>query len=133
MRKKIPTNQLVLKASSGHLPEIGEKGGFRFTNNPNLLFLAFLVFLAFFLFKEFLTILSVFPFFPKDFRGSAGRKKPCLFGVFFLAVFHNCKEKKIREGMGNLHKSLVRQPLGFFEPNIGKRRQADAKPTLNGR
>ena len=50
--------------------------------NPNLLFLAFLVFLACFLFKEFLAILSVFPFFPKDFRGLAGRRNPCLFGGF---------------------------------------------------
>ena len=50
--------------------------------NPNLLFLAFLVFLPFFLFKEFLAILSVFPFFPKDFRGSAGRRNLCLFGGF---------------------------------------------------
>ena len=49
---------------------------------PNLLFLAFLVFLAFLLFKEFLAILSVFPLFPKDFRGSAGRRNPCLFCSF---------------------------------------------------
>ena len=49
---------------------------------PNLLFLAFLVFLAFFLFKEFLAILCVFLFFPKDFRGSASRRNPCLFGGF---------------------------------------------------
>ena len=62
---------------------------------PNLLFLAFLVFLAFFLFKEFLAILSVFRFFPKDLRGSACRRNPCLL-VVFLAVFQKGKEKKIR-------------------------------------
>ena len=50
--------------------------------HPNLLFLAFWVFLAFFLFKEVLAILSVFPFFPREFRGSASRRNPCLFGGF---------------------------------------------------
>ena len=50
--------------------------------NPDLLFLAFLDFLAFFLFKDFLAILSVFPSFPKDFRGSASTRNPCLFGGF---------------------------------------------------
>ena len=49
---------------------------------PNLLLLAFLVFLAFFLFKECLAILSVLPLFPKDFRCSASRRNPCLFGGF---------------------------------------------------
>ena len=60
----------------------GLQGPAAFSLCPNLLFLAFLVFLAFFLFKEFLAILSVFPFFPKDFRGSASRRNPCLFGGF---------------------------------------------------
>ena len=54
----------------------GSGSAFGFGKNPNLLFLAF------FLFKEFLVFLSVFPFFPKDFRGSAGRRNPCLFGGF---------------------------------------------------
>ena len=49
---------------------------------PDLPFLAFFEFLAFFSYKEFLACLSVFPFFPKDFRGSLGKKNPCFFGGF---------------------------------------------------
>ena len=48
---------------------------------PDLPFLAFLEFLAFSLVRNSL-LLSVFPFFPKDFRGSLGKKNPCFFGGF---------------------------------------------------
>ena len=78
---------------------------------PNLLFLAFLVFLAFFLFKEFLAILSVFPFFPKDFRGSASRRNPCLFGGFPC-----CFPK--RQGKEDQGFSLVAAPKGVVNKRL---------------
>ena len=90
--------------------------------SPDLLFLAFLVFLAFFLFKEFLAILSVFPFFPKDFRGSAGRRNPCLFGGFpccfpkrqgkedeglFRAKNHPHPRQQVDPPMGSSHVCVI--------------------------
>ena len=49
---------------------------------PDLSFLAFLEFLAFFFCEEFLVFSSVFPLLSRDFRGSLGKKNPCLFGGF---------------------------------------------------
>ena len=82
---------------------------------PNLLFLAFLVFLAFFLFKEFLAISSVFPFFPKDFRGSAGRRNPCLFGGFpcFFPKRKGGSSKNSGVARGLLQGRPLRRPMGW--------------------
>ena len=64
-------------------PDLSVRGRLRGRTSPSSSFPCLtLVFLAFFLFKEVLAILSVFPFFPKDFRGSASRRNPCLFGGF---------------------------------------------------
>ena len=54
--------------SDSQIPQGGVVAG----DFPNLLFLAFFGFPCLFLFKEF-------PFIPRDFRGSASLRNPCLF------------------------------------------------------
>ena len=84
----------------------------KFHHIPNLPFLAFLDFLAFFLFEEFLAILSVFPFFPKDFRGSASIRNPCLFGGF------PCRFQK-RQGKEDQGFSTARKEIYHLELALG--------------
>ena len=63
---------------------------------PDLPFLAFWNALLFSLAGNSLPCLSVLPFFPKDFKGSPGKKKSLLFRPFSLPFIPKRKERKIR-------------------------------------
>ena len=57
--------------------------------------------------------MSVFPFFPKDFRGSPGKKDPCLFGGFPCSL----PKKQGKEDLGSSQFALHDlRALDFFCP-----------------